>query len=118
MNQNNIYHVHTTPSFILTMTLEGSLSFLFYTDEEGSPERLGHLLKVTQKGWSMSLSSDFKARKELIVQQIPFFLDGKALGHLAAGESRAREQSLAGPHKEAIGTRALSTSPSPAQGPD
>lgn len=73
IQDNDIYWVYIMPPFSLTMTLEDSLSFLFYTDEEGSPERLSHLSKVTQQDWCLSLNLlNPKALNELIVQQTHF----------------------------------------------
>lgn len=73
------------------MILEGSLSFLFYTDEERSPERLSHLRQGHAAGTGLQPTSfqGSKGWKQLIVQQTCFFLDGKAMGYQGQEKGRA-----------------------------
>lgn len=87
------------------MILEGSLSFLFYTDEERSPERLSHLRQGHAAGTGLQPTSfqGSKGWKQLIVQQTCFFLDGKARGRRRA---ELRAESGRTP-KDAMGTRTV-----------
>lgn len=101
------------PVFILTMILEGSLSFLFYTDEERSPERLSHLRQGRTAGIGLQPSS-FPRFQRLEVADCPtdLFLPGwQGPGIPGVGEGQSLGQSLVGPPRMLWGQGLSSTRP-------
>ena len=97
------------PVFILTMILEGSLSFLFYTDEERSPERLSHLRQGHTAGIGLQpMSFPRFQRSEATDCPTDLFLPGWQGHGIPGGRRRAELGAESGrTPKDSMGTRTI-----------